>query len=134
MAEAGFRREERGGEPENRRTERDHEQANADAEQDGTGDMQQAVARVLGADGLGGEPRRADAQEISQREDDVEQQRAEHQPAQQARIAQPPDDRDIDNADQRLGDEGHRGGQGDLPHIGVVHGKRMLGTRGRHKR
>ena len=58
--------------------------------------MQQPVARIARTHRLRRQPRRADAQEIGQRKDDVEQQRPEHQPTQQARIAQPPDDGDID--------------------------------------
>jgi hypothetical protein len=83
--------------------------------------MHQPVTGVARPDRLGGEARGAGPEEIAERIDEGEDQRAKHQPAQQGRIAQPPDDRDVVEAGQRLGDEGDGGGQRNAPHIGRPH-------------
>ena len=64
------------------------------------------LAAVLRAERLRRQPGRAGAQEIEGGEDEVEDQRADRQPAEQRRIAEPADDRRVGQAEQRRRQEG----------------------------
>ena len=101
--------------------QRDQQQSEHEAEQRSAAEMDQPVIFVARADRLRRQPRGAEPQIEAEREDDVEGERAQHQPAQQRCVAEPANDCDIDEADQWLGDEGERRGQGNRPHVPARH-------------
>ena len=88
--------------------------------------MNQSFAGIGRANGLGRQACRSKTQEEHKRKDDIEDEGAQHEPAEQGGVAQPADDCDIDETHQRLGNEGERCRQGNSPHIAMRH---LEGTR-----
>ena len=92
------------------------------------------LAAVVGADGLGDEAGRAGAEEIEGREDEVEDERADRDTADQRRIAELADDGEIDHADQRRRQIGERHRHGDGEDAAMGHREGSDGKVGGHQR
>ncbi len=91
----------------------EHRGADDDGKQQGAIGGGADLVAVVGAERLGDQPGRARAQEVEGGEDEIEDQRADRDAANQRRIAQLADDAEIDHADQRRRQIGERHRHGD---------------------
>ena len=92
----------------------------ASADDDGAQQHRLLLDGVATPERLGDEARRAGAQEIEGRKDDVENDGAGRQAAEQRGVAEMADDRRVDQADQRRRQIGERHRHGDRQHGAVV--------------
>ncbi len=89
--------------------------------------MDQALIAVAQPDRLRRQPGGTQTQKKHQRKHHGKHDRAQLEPAEKPGIAKPPDHGNINDADQRFGDKGERGRQGNAPDIAMTDGKRVAG-------